>query len=231
MASLADFAYSGQLQELPQAQVVGRVGRSVLLQAGKQRILLLQGSPYQIGYAHGQLLPEDVKKSIDTVLLVSQAADSKRRGDFFAGSLEDIYKRVGPYIPARYLEELAGLADGAGLDRRRVILANIFPEMFHCSGVALMNKATIILTDSGGIQEEAPSLGKPVLVMRETTERPEAVEAGTVKLVGTNVADIVDNATNLLTDKCLYSTMAQAINPYGDGRASNRILEFLTEHL
>ena len=117
LALPANFAHANQLQELPEAPIVARVGRSALLQAGKQRILLLQGSPYQIGYAHGRLLPEDVKKSVDTVLLVAQAADSQRRGDFFAGSLEDIYKRVEPYIPARYWEELAGLADGAGLDR------------------------------------------------------------------------------------------------------------------
>ena len=112
-------------------------------------------------------------------------------------------------------------------------LANVhlIEPLSYLPFVSLMNRAAIILTDSGGIQEEAPSLGKPVLVMRETTERPEAVEAGTVKLVGTNVADIVDNATNLLTDRCLYRTMAQAINPYGDGRASNRILEFLAETL
>ena len=134
--------YSSQLQELPEAQVVDRVGRSALLQAGQQRILLLQGSPYQMGYAHGRLLAKDVKKSVDTLLLVSQAADSQRRGNFFAGSLEEIYRRVEPYIPARYREELAGLADGAGLDRRRVALANVFPEMFHCSGFALMGKAT-----------------------------------------------------------------------------------------
>ncbi|NIA07736.1 MAG: alpha/beta hydrolase family protein [Actinobacteria bacterium] len=138
----ANIAYSNQLQELPEARIVGRVGRSALLQAGKQKILLLQGSPYQIGYAHGRLLPEDVKKTVDTVLLVSQAADSQRRGDFFAGTLEEIYKRVEPYIPSRYREELAGLADGAGLDRKQVVLANIFPEMFHCSGLALMGKAT-----------------------------------------------------------------------------------------
>jgi len=138
----ASIAYSSQLQELPEAQIVDRVGRSVLLQAGQQRILLLQGSPYQIGYAHGRLLPEEVKKTVDTVLLFSQAADSQRRGDFFAGSLEEAYRRVEPYIPPRYREELAGLADGAGIDRQRVVLANVFPEMFHCSGFALAGKAT-----------------------------------------------------------------------------------------
>lgn len=90
--------------------------------------------------------------------------------------------------------------------------------------VALMNRATLILTDSGGVQEEAPSLGKPVLVMRDTTERPEAVEMGTVKLVGTNTQAIIDNITTLLNDKNAYETMANAVNPYGDGNAASRIL-------
>jgi len=90
--------------------------------------------------------------------------------------------------------------------------------------VALMNRSTLILTDSGGVQEEGPSLGKPVLVMRETTERPEAVEMGTVKLVGTDKKAIIENVTTLLNDKNAYDTMANAVNPYGDGKASGRIL-------
>ena len=93
--------------------------------------------------------------------------------------------------------------------------------------VAMMDRATLVLTDSGGVQEEAPSLGKPVLVMRDTTERPEAVEMGTVKLVGTNVEAIVDNVTTLLTDEKAYATMANAVNPYGDGKATGRILAAL----
>src|SRR5690554_1922608 len=89
--------------------------------------------------------------------------------------------------------------------------------------VYLMNRAHIILTDSGGIQEEAPSLGKPVLVMRDTTERPEAVDAGTVKLVGTEVAAIRNGLETLLNDERAYTAMARAHNPYGDGRACERI--------
>lgn len=89
--------------------------------------------------------------------------------------------------------------------------------------VRLMMRSTLILTDSGGIQEEAPSLGKPVLVMRDTTERPEAVEAGTVKLVGTDVERIVGEAIRLLDDPGAYAIMARAHNPYGDGKASERI--------
>src|SRR5205085_3241203 len=93
--------------------------------------------------------------------------------------------------------------------------------------VALLDRATLILTDSGGIQEEAPSLGKPVLVLRDTTERPEAVEAGTVKLVGTVCQRIVDETTRLLDDGPAYQRMAQAINPYGDGQAAHRIVNTL----
>lgn len=93
--------------------------------------------------------------------------------------------------------------------------------------VYLMDRSTIILTDSGGIQEEAPSLGKPVLVMRETTERPEAVSAGTVKLVGTNVAKITQEVSSLLDDAKAYETMSLAHNPYGDGEASSRIVHAL----
>lgn len=95
--------------------------------------------------------------------------------------------------------------------------------------VYLMNKSYIILTDSGGIQEEAPSLGKPVLVMRETTERPEAIEAGTVKLVGTDVQKIVGELCELLTLSDSYGKMSYAHNPYGDGKACSRIAEALAQ--
>jgi UDP-N-acetylglucosamine 2-epimerase (non-hydrolysing) len=91
--------------------------------------------------------------------------------------------------------------------------------------VALLDRATLILTDSGGIQEEAPSLGKPVLVMRDTTERPEAVEAGTVKLVGTDYETIIRETSRLLTDPAAYDAMALAHNPYGDGKATGRIIK------
>lgn len=93
--------------------------------------------------------------------------------------------------------------------------------------VYLMNRSYLILTDSGGIQEEAPSLGKPVLVMRDTTERPEAVEAGTVRLVGTDVSTIETAVSELLEDTSLYNAMADAYNPYGDGTACQQIIDFL----
>lgn len=95
--------------------------------------------------------------------------------------------------------------------------------------VYLMEQSYLVLTDSGGIQEEAPSLGKPVLVMRNTTERPEAVEAGTVKLVGADQVQIEDVVSNLLEDNALYKKMSEAINPYGDGLACRRIVDFLKD--
>jgi UDP-N-acetylglucosamine 2-epimerase (non-hydrolysing) len=95
--------------------------------------------------------------------------------------------------------------------------------------VYLMQHSYLIMTDSGGIQEEAPSLGKPVLVMRETTERPEAIDAGTVKLVGTNAQIIIDNINLLLNDSSVYKQMSKAINPYGDGDACKRIVNTFIE--
>lgn len=94
----------------------------------------------------------------------------------------------------------------------------------------LMHRAYLILTDSGGVQEEAPALGKPVLVLRDTTERPEAVDAGTVKLIGTDRERVYEEAKKLLTDKAEYSRMAESVNPYGDGKAAARIIQAILYH-
>ena len=112
-------------------------------------------------------------------------------------------------------------------------LGNLFfiEPLEYLSFVFLMEKATIVLTDSGGIQEEAPGLGKPVLVMRDTTERPEALDAGTVKLVGTDYDKIVGNVSLLLDDADAYHAMSHAVNPYGDGHACERIINFLKDNL
>ena len=110
-------------------------------------------------------------------------------------------------------------------------LGNLFfiEPLEYLSFVYLMEKSTLVLTDSGGIQEEAPGLGKPVLVMRDTTERPEALEAGTVKLVGTDYDKIVGEVSTLLTDTAAYEKMSRAINPYGDGAACKKIAEYLNK--
>lgn len=114
----------------------------------------------------------------------------------------------------------------AGLDRIHLIEPLDYEPFAN-----LMSRSYLVLTDSGGIQEEAPSLGKPVLVLRNTTERPEAVKAGTVALIGTE-KDVVYNMTkHLLTDAAAYSAMSNAVNPYGDGKSSERIVQAILHEL
>ncbi|WP_406698952.1 UDP-N-acetylglucosamine 2-epimerase (non-hydrolyzing) [Singulisphaera sp. Ch08] len=103
----------------------------------------------------------------------------------------------------------------------------LLPPLDYLSFVRLIRRSFFVITDSGGLQEEAPGLGKPVLVLRETTERPEGVDAGTVRLVGTDRARIVAEASRLLTDPAAYAAMARSINPYGDGHAAGRIVDAL----
>ena len=121
---------------------------------------------------------------------------------------------LNPNVKGPVEEKLSGLDN-----------VHLIPPLDYLPFVYLMSRAELILTDSGGIQEEAPSLGKPVLVMRETTERPEAIEAGTVKLVGTDTDRIVNQVETLLDDKDAYQAMSFAHNPYGDGLATHRIIE------
>jgi len=106
----------------------------------------------------------------------------------------------------------------------------LIPPLDYLPLVQLLQRSYLVLTDSGGLQEEAPSLGKPVLVLRSTTERPEAVEAGTVKLIGTGCQRIVDETARLLDDVQAYQRMARAVNPYGDGQAAQRIVNALLAH-
>lgn len=126
-------------------------------------------------------------------------------------------------------EGLDSLSSGEGWGEA----GNLFfiEPLEYLSFVYLMEKSTIVLTDSGGIQEEAPGLGKPVLVMRDTTERPEALDAGTVKLVGTDYDKIVSEVSQLLDDPQAYAAMSQAVNPYGDGEACGRIVNALLYRL
>jgi len=118
---------------------------------------------------------------------------------------------------------------GAGSRNRKSKNVHLIDPLPYLPFVALMNRSALILTDSGGIQEEAPSLGKPVLVMRDTTERPEAVEAGSVKLVGTSAEHIIRETAILLTDQDEYGVMSRAHNPYGDGNAAERIVRVILE--
>jgi UDP-N-acetylglucosamine 2-epimerase (non-hydrolysing) len=138
---------------------------------------------------------------------------------------------LNPNVRRPVLRVLAGAESTAISGEETTVLRSRRPNLHlieplgYLPFVALMNRATLILTDSGGVQEEAPSLGKPVLVMRDTTERPEAVAAGTVALVGTDKTKIISGVTRLLTDSNSYERMARAHNPYGDGQASGRIVQ------
>lgn len=123
---------------------------------------------------------------------------------------------LNPYVKEVANQELSGC--------ERIHLCNPI-DVIDCHNI--MNNSYIIMTDSGGIQEEAPSLGKPVLVMRNTTERPEGIDAGTLRLVGTNETNIYNNLSDLLTNKMSYDRMSKAVNPYGDGKASSRIADVL----
>jgi UDP-N-acetylglucosamine 2-epimerase (non-hydrolysing) len=108
---------------------------------------------------------------------------------------------------------------------------HLLPPQGYADFVALMDRATFVMTDSGGVQEEAPALGKPVLVLRETTERPEAVTVGVARIVGTGTAPILREALSLLTDRVAFAQMARNVSPYGDGRASDRIVQVLLRDL
>ncbi|GAB6395634.1 MAG: UDP-N-acetyl glucosamine 2-epimerase [Bacteroidales bacterium] len=137
-----------------------------------------------------------------------------------AGNVQIIYPvHLNPNVQKPVYELLNGQAN-----------IRLLPPLAYPAFVWLMSRSAVILTDSGGVQEEAPSLGKPVLVMRETTERPEAVAAGTVKLVGASAEKIVKETVLLLSDREKINRMASAANPYGDGKASERIVEFIKSH-
>ena len=138
------------------------------------------------------------------------------RRESFGGGFERICEALNPNVQEPVKRILSGVDN-----------VHLIEPQQYLPFVYLMNHAHIILTDSGGIQEEAPSLGKPVLVMRDTTERPEAVDAGTVKLVGTDVGKITNALNELLDDEVAYKVMSRAHNPYGDGKACERICDFL----
>lgn len=142
-------------------------------------------------------------------------------------SVDFVYPvHLNPNVRAPVKQILGGGGHGQILPNIHLIKPVPYREF-----VALMDRSYVILTDSGGVQEEAPSLGKPVLVMRDVTERPEAVKAGTVKLVGTDYQRIVDSVSSLLNDKAAYKSMAHAHNPYGDGHAACRIAQVVLDFL
>jgi UDP-N-acetylglucosamine 2-epimerase (non-hydrolysing) len=183
-------------------------------------------------------------KILDMGYDMSRLSDGKRRmvlitghrrenfGDGFRNIcnalafLSDKYQDVDFVYPMHLNPNVRGPINELFADNKRNNLFFIEP-LDYFEFVLMMENSYIVLTDSGGVQEEAPGLGKPVLVMRDTTERPEAVEAGTVKLVGTDYNAIVEQMSLLLDSKDAYNTMSKAVNPYGDGKACERIVNYL----
>ena len=162
-------------------------------------------------------LPSDLMVSGERMVLIT----GHRRENFGEG-FENICKAI------RNLSERFADVVNRILGHHRGKNVHLIEPQSYLPFVALMNRAYFILTDSGGVQEEAPSLGKPVLVMRDTTERPEALCAGTVRLVGTQRAAIEEEVAQLLMDSNSYTKMAEALNPYGDGKAVARIIDILS---
>ena len=177
-------------------------------------------------------LPRDLMKSDERMVLIT----GHRRENFGEGfenictairNLAERFPKTHFVYPVHLnpnVREHVGRILGAHCEKN----VHLIEPQSYFPFVALMNRAYLILTDSGGVQEEAPSLGKPVLVMRDTTERPEALCAGTVKLVGTERATIEDEVAQLLLDSNSYAKMAGALNPYGDGKAVARIIDILS---
>ncbi len=192
----------------------------------------LDGAPLQIP----GISPETVDRWRDgPVVLITG-----HRRENFGAKFESICNGIArlserfPHIPFVYVVHLNPNVRGPVmriLGESGSANVHLVDPLPYLPFVSLMKRSTLILTDSGGVQEEAPSLGKPVLVMRDVTERPEAVDAGTVKLVGSDFRRIVSEAYRLLTDPKAYATMARAHNPYGDGRAAERILKACAEFL
>ncbi len=141
--------------------------------------------------------------------------------------IREVLRAVPDVICIFQLHKNPQVRDAVRRELAEVPRVSLIEPQEYVPWVNLMRRATLILTDSGGIQEEAPALGKPVLVLRETTERPEGVSAGTARLIGTATAEIARHAVELLTDSAAYDCMARAVNPYGDGSAATRIREIL----
>lgn len=186
------------------------------------------------GYADSEI--EDLKKLIqpDKRLILVTGHRRENHGDGFIRICEALKEiavshpevqiiypvHLNPNVKKPVYELLSGIEN-----------ISLITPLAYPAFIWLMEKAYLLITDSGGVQEEAPSLGKPVLVMRDTTERPEAVTAGTVILVGTDKDKIISETQRLLTDKAAYRTMSKTHNPYGDGKASERIVRFLKERV
>jgi UDP-N-acetylglucosamine 2-epimerase (non-hydrolysing) len=175
-----------------------------------------------------------LKKILTAPRIILMTAHRRENfGDPFEHVLGAVARLAARFPDAHWVYPVHPNPNVLGPARRRlgkISNVHLTAPLDYADLVTVMDKSTLVLTDSGGLQEEAPALGKPVLVLRDVTERPEAVEAGTVKLVGTDGAAIEKNVARLLTDRRAYEQMANAVNPYGDGRAAERIAQAIEWH-
>ncbi|MCK5718259.1 MAG: UDP-N-acetylglucosamine 2-epimerase (non-hydrolyzing) [Thiomargarita sp.] len=183
---------------------------------------------------HKQILAQHINCDLDNTKII--LVTGHRRENFGSGFENICYalKQIAAQQPTVHIIYPVHLNPNVREPVLRILSGidniHLIEPLDYESFIYLMHRSYVILTDSGGIQEEAPSLGKPVLVMRDTTERPEAVEAGTVKLVGTVTETIIREVLHILNNQHVYEQMAKAHNPYGDGKACMRIVQVLKEH-
>ena len=170
---------------------------------------------------------------LDGRLLLVTAHRREAQGEGLASLCRALLELVGTYADLRVVYPLHPNPAVGAVARTLLVHPRIhlIPPQEYLPFLWLLDRCDLVLTDSGGLQEEAPALGRPVLVARDVTERPEAVAAGTVRLVGTDAARVVAEVSRLLDDRTAYEAMARALNPYGDGTASQRIADFLEERL
>ncbi len=220
--------------------------RNLLREGIDDKIIMVTGNPVidALQYVAGQPEPDSVCELVDSLGIRSDpGAEGRRlvlvtahRRESFGAPLESICEALRQLAARGDIEIVYPVHLNPNVQQpvKRILggvrHVTLLPPLDYLPLVHLMKRSTLILTDSGGIQEEAPAFGKPVLVLREVTERPEGVEAGTVKVVGAEAGRIVREAGSLLDDPTAYTRMAQAVNPYGDGHAAPRIVQALLDH-
>jgi len=219
--------------------------RNLLRENTPDNIILVTGNPVidALNFVSKQAEPQEIKDLLDKLEINDKPTSELRtkrlilvtahRRENFGEPLENICHALKELTEREDVEIVypvhlnPNVQEPVNRILKDIKHVTLLPPLDYLPLVHLMKRATLILTDSGGIQEEAPAFGIPVLVMRETTERPEGVDAGTLKLVGTDTSHIVQEATRLLDDPVEYAKMARASNPYGDGHAAERIVEAL----
>ena len=215
---------------------------NLLREGVDEKAILVTGNPVidALNFVVKQDEPQEITNLISQMKLVTRELETRKlilltahRRENFGQPIENICYAIKELASREDLEFVYPVHLNPKVQEpvNRILKSTphvtLLPPLDYLPMVHLMKHAKIILTDSGGLQEEAPSLGVPVLVLRETTERPEGVEAGTLKLVGTEAGQIVREVTRLLDDPVAYAEMARAVNPYGDGQAAERIIEAL----